>query len=998
VRVRGIAIALAAFGVLPVLARAQTSPLPADSLRLTAVQSLIWQQGQTNVVELKGPVDIELDHTTLTADNAVVWISPGSTTGEQQVQIALIGHAELRQASIVRTETNLLVTARVRGEIRLIGQRTAKNDADSDLYARAAALRAGQSSSTTSVTPVPAATIAPAKPQASLPARRWKESFPAQNLPAPTSIPSPTTRPKRSVEFDVNTFDLVHTENGDLAAVFSHGLTLRYLDDKGDLLEFQAENAVLFTNLKNLQGLGKGGNLKTFISDHVLSAYFENDVRVFVTPASTSRNELRMRAERIYYEFATDRAVLTDVVFHTVDVKRQIPIFMRAQTVRQLSQGEYKADNVVLTTSAFATPSYSLAAQKAYVRTEEVPGPAGGEQVAFAAQNTFLDVFGLPIFYLPGASGTMTARGGPLRTISFVNDSNFGYGARTQWGLFESLGVPAPADLDAAYRLDYFSDRGPAGGLDARYAGGFVTETTKNPWNFLGDLHSYFVYDHGVDELGASRANEKPPDEFRGRAYLEHQHFFPDDWQLQLRLGYVSDANFLTQWFPDEFRNNLPIDESIYLKHQKDSEVFTLLAEWQPNDVVTTSEDVQEQREVERLPEIGYYRVGDSFADDHFTFFSENTAAGLDFAASKATLKQQGFFPGVEPGLPSFAYTGDPGGVTWRGDFRQEMDWPINAGPIKVVPYVFGRYTVYSQGVHAIIPAPAGKTIPPAVQISSDQNRLMAGGGVKLTTAFWKVDDSFESDLFDIHRVRHVIEPEINLFASAQSIDQSRLVIYDPNVDAVNDVQAVQVALRQRWQTKRGGPGRWRSVDFFTLDLYGDFFANQPDPRFRDPVDFRGLYFSSLPEASLPRNSFNADATWRLSDTTAILADASENLDRMKFATGSIGLAMQRGDRLSFFLGNRYIADLDSNITSVEVNYELTRKYSISASESFNFSQHKSVYYTATLYRKFDRFQAGVQVYYDQSTNQSGVGFSLLPYGLQRGLGSQSLNQLNQQQ
>lgn len=985
-RVRGIAIALAALSVLPVLARAQNAPLPADSLRLTAAQSLVWQQGQTNIVELKGPIDIELDHTLLTADSAVVWINPapGAKAGEQRVEIALMGHAELRQGSILRTEKNLLVTATVRGEIRLIGPRAARNDAGSDLYIRAAELRAEQSASAAAVTPTTA-------PPTGLPIRRWKESFPTQNHLAPATAPAATTQPKRSVEFDVNSFDLVHTDNGELAAVFSRGLTLRYLDDKGDLLEFQAENAVLFTNLKNLQGLGKGGNLKAFISDHVLSAYFENDVRVFVTPVDTNRNELRMRAERIYYEFATDRAVLTDVVFHTVDVKRQIPIFMRAQTVRQLSQGEYTADNVVLTTSAFATPSYSLAAQKAYVRTEEVPGPGGGEQVAFAAQNTFFDVFGLPIFYLPGASGTMTARGGPLRGISFVNDSNFGFGARTQWGLFESLGVPAPTDLDASYELDYFSDRGPAGGLDARYAGGFVNETTKDPWNFLGDLHSYFVYDHGIDELGASRANEKPPQEFRGRAYWEHQHFFPDDWQLQLRLGYVSDANFLTQWFPDEFRNNLPIDESIYLKHQADSEVFTLLAEWQPNDVVTTSEDVQEQREVERLPEIGYYRVGDSFADDHLTFFSENTAAGLKFAESDATLKQQGFFPGVEPGLPSFAYTGDPGDVTWRGDFCQEIDWPINAGPIKVVPYVFGRYSVYSQGVHMIAPAPPGKTIPMAVQTSSDQNRLMAGGGIKLTTAFWKVDDSFESDLFDIHRIRHVIEPEVDLFASAQSIDQNRLVVYDSDVDAVNDVQAIQVALRQRWQTKRGGPGEWRSVDFFTLNLYGDFFANQPDARFRDPVDFRGLYFSSMPEASLPRNSINADATWRISDTTAVLADASENLDRMKFATGSIGLAVQRGDRLTFFLGNRYIADLDSNITSVEVSYELTRKYSIAVSESFNFSQQKSVYYSATLIRKFDRFQAGLQVYYDQSTNQSGVGFSLLPYGLQRGLGSQAM-------
>ena len=96
------------------------------------------------------------------------------------------------------------------------------------------------------------------------------------------------------------------------------------------------------------------------------------------------------------------------------------------------------------------------------------------------------------------------------------------------------------------------------------------------PWNFLGDFHSYFVDDHGTDVLGAARQDEKPDDTFRGRLYFEHQHFFPDDWQAQLRLGYVSDSNFMAQWFNDEYQNGLPVDESIYLKHATDSEMFQL--------------------------------------------------------------------------------------------------------------------------------------------------------------------------------------------------------------------------------------------------------------------------------------------------------------------------------------------------------------------------------------------------------------------------------------
>src|SRR5262249_35186520 len=147
------------------------------------------------------------------------------------------------------------------------------------------------------------------------------------------------------------------------------------------------------------------------------------------------------------------------------------------------------------------------------------------------------------------------------------------------------------------------------------------------------------------------------------------------------------------------------------------------------------------------------------------------------------------------------------------------------------------------------------------------QNRFYLGGGLRISTALWRVYETINSDLFDIHRVRHVIEPEVNFFASTQSVDHNELFIYDSQVDQINDIQAAQIALRQRWQTKRGGPGRWRNVDFLTLGISADLFANQPPPAELAPQSFRGVFFPTLPEASIPRNSLNMDLTWRVSDT-----------------------------------------------------------------------------------------------------------------------------------
>ena len=163
-------------------------------------------------------------------------------------------------------------------------------------------------------------------------------------------------------------------------------------------------------------------------------------------------------------------------------------------------------------------------------------------------------------------------------------------------------------------------------------------------------------------------------------------------------------------------------------------------------------------------------------------------------------------------------------------------------------------------------------------------------------------------------------------WASVMNTDREDVFVYDEGVDAVNDITAVQLALRQRWQTKRGGPGRWRSVDVFNVGLEANFFANEPDPSLLQPLGFRGLFFPSLPETSVPRDSINGDAQWRISDNTALIGDAQFNLDENEIATASVGLVVRRDINLLYFLGLRYIEELNSNIATVFVSYEISPK------------------------------------------------------------------------
>ena len=517
--------------------------------------------------------------------------------------------------------------------------------------------------------------------------------------------------------------------------------------------------------------------------------------------------------------------------------------------------------------------------------------------------------------------------------------------------------------------------------------------------------------------MGASRAIEAPPESFRGRVRFEHEQDFGDDLTAQVRLGWDSDSNFLPQWFNNEYQNGLPINETVYVKRQHGSELASVLVEDQPNRVVTTADAEQSNREVNHLPELRYDRAGDSLLGDQLTTFTDTSADAVQFSRSSLPLfvikgnvdaGSQGFFrnqqpaPSAIPGLPNIAYTGDPGNTTFRGDARQEVDYPLHLGVINIVPYAVGRYTVYNEGVVPPSLPPKStasaveqfdtKNVPATVRTTSGENRILGGVGVRATTDIWRVDDAVESDLFDLHRVRHVISPEATAWVSGQTVDQDRVLIYDPSVDALNDVQALQLALRQRWQTKRGGPGRWRSVDFLSLDVYTNLFANQPDARLRDPVGFRSVFLQAEPEYSAPRNTANVDATWRISDTTAVLSSVVHNLDREKLATANIGVAVTRDERLTYFIGTRYISELNSNQATFEASYKLDRKYSVNGSESIDLAQNRNVYYNAQIIRQFDNFSASVNVSYDQSTNQSRFGFSVSPNGLARGLGSSELN------
>jgi hypothetical protein len=364
------------------------------------------------------------------------------------------------------------------------------------------------------------------------------------------------------------------------------------------------------------------------------------------------------------------------------------------------------------------------------------------------------------------------------------------------------------------------------------------------------------------------------------------------------------------------------------------------------------------------LPQITYQRIGDSFADDHLTLYSNNSASALKFDQSDYSLLRQGFPAGLSPGLPSDGLTGLTNDFVYRGDTRQEIDWPFSLSQFKIVPYIMGRVTAYSN-------SPGG----------DGQTRLYEGVGLRMTTSFWHIDDSIDSDLLDLHRIRHVIQPEINLFTSGTSVDANKLYDYDPNVDAITDITGAAVALHQHWDTMRGGPGRWQSVDILDVNLEGDFYAHKPPPAFLNPVSFRGLFYPSQPETSVARQALNADLTWHIADDTAFLSAVQWNLDTHETAIAEAGLAINRGSRLSYYVGDAYVQALGSQVFTFDANYNLTAKYVMSLSETLDFGSSRAAVTSISLTRRFDMFAFSISAYHDGINNISGFNINFFPTG-----------------
>jgi len=718
-------------------------------------------------------------------------------------------------------------------------------------------------------------------------------------------------------------------------------------DNTGELFELvlTAQRGVIFSDPGALRDVVQ----RSAPAEQVRGIYLEGAVE-----AVANDGQYAVRAPRVYYDFQTSKAIMLDAILRTYNRRFRVPIHARAKEMRQVAENQWQAKNVRVSTSEFHTPHLAIGSRRMTVK--QVPArnnPREGQTTLLTGVDNTVRIGGTPILYWPKFSGRVEDT--PIRNIGFGTRDNDGLRITTEWDLFSLLGRPAPEGVDMTLKADAFTKRGAALG----------SEITYNRPIGTGTLDLYGVEDEGIDRTSAGREVE-PANDTRGVALWEHQMSFDQYWSAQAQLSYISDETFINAWREDDFENRREYETSLYLKRQQGREAFTLLGEYELNNFISNSYLLaSRQYQVDKTPELTLRHYGWKLFDDEVTYSAETRLSRMRLRFEEHSTRELGLRSGTF-GLPidqdvsdSLRERGLSSQFVSRVDSRHEFSMPLQYDALNIVPFVVGRITAYSDDFE---------------QFSSDSDdlRLFGASGVRLHTQFHTIDNSVENKLLDLHRLRHIVEPNATIWYGYSDVDQSDLPVYDDNVESLADGAAVRLGLRNTWQTQRGGPGRWRSVD--VLQINSDLVFNSNEINRESPT---AQFFDDRPEHSQFGDHVFNSLIWQLSDSLSFVSQGTYDLDESTLSRASLGVEMRHSPLLTTFVEYRVLDASDTELLDVLWRYQMTSKYAVDLKPQWDFENDTFRSVRFRVIRSFPDFDFIVAIRHDDIRDDTSLGASM---------------------
>lgn len=961
------------------------------------------------------------DPIAITADYA----TEGTTDEGQRVRI-LRGHCRLQQGSTVITSRQMVVWQSRQSEteklalyleddvrVEQVGQSDQQPNAFVQLSTRmgSVATQFRFSSASLKIDEEPVFKRAAARRRAVQRSALTQTQFVVPS-PEPTqpSLRSPVARegmrrirvsPRTSKNFQLDTKKSENTVPPEQVTILTGGVNLVIEgDERLDIIDLSADQVVIWTDTTASDEF----NFETLQSKEAkYQVYLEGNILV-------RQGVSVLRAERAYYDAREERGLLLDaeLSFKPPELGGQ-RIRVRAEKIRQNSRSEFHASNAWTSGSSFGKPGYRIQSSDIFVEPYfaqplDLPrigegfdssrfDPATGAPIyrevpyVTSLNNTFLvdtpfanDV---PIGYVPFVAGPADAPNIPIRRLEFDSDRVFGVQLRTSWDLFSLIGAEEPPGTKLNLDFNYFSQRGPSVGLSGNYV---ANDLFGLPGRAFGEGLLNYIYDSGKDNLGLNRRALDLPQNSRGRLTWRHMQDLPDGLLLRGEIGYLSDRNYLEQYYESEFDTSKDIETIAGLQQQLDNWQWSLLVRPQLFSF---------ENNTQWLPRGDFTFLGEPLLGGWLSWSSHSMAGYAQLnQANPPSIPGDLFSP-----LP---YYGDMnGGLAMT---RHELSAPLNFGSFNLVPYVWGEAAGWSDsftgdGIDRIVGSVGLRgSIQFAKYMPWAQSRIFGLNGLAHKMVFdldWSLTESNRS-LND--SLGNPIIPQWNEFDdNSQERFRQRLLIntfggalplvpgfstsaFDPRSFAVrsgagssvtapwhelvDDLHVIRLGWRNRWQTKVGPLERQQVKDWMTLDLEMSLFPNSTRDNFSQTAGLIGGRYA-----------------WHVGERTSLLANGLVDVFSGGMELWNFGVLNQRSTRGSLYAGIRQVngSGLDSQILTASASYAMSDKWIGTAGTAYDLAERHNRGQSFTLTRVGADFLFHLGANFDASKNNAGIAISVEP-------------------
>lgn len=919
----------------------------AEPIVVAAESGSRWQEGQYEVWLLRGKCRICQGAGSARGDRAVVWIDHAEPTERRPSKIIAYMEGNVEVELDFRRDTGRLTDRAWLGRFYSsagieahVGRVGGKPDALPDVYRRGVQLR----------TPAPAGAV-----------RQTQFTEPGGPLAIDGQPMPPGTRrirvfPRSNVPVQAQWFP--DPQGDQWIAVIDSGVNLLVdglqttLPGAGAIssIDVSTDRLVIWTHGVREPDLG-GQALQD--ENVPLEIYMEGNI-VF------RQGQRVIYAKRMYFDVTRQVGMVIDAEMLTPVRKFPGLMRLRADLVRQLGPDHFFAREGYLTSSRMGQPGYRLRASQIEYRDVQHPmfepftgrpvidpdtgqQEIGHQQTAVSRDNVLF--YGpVPIFYWPRLATDVEDPTFYVRGARIKNDRIYGTQVLTTWDAFQLLGADnKPAGTDWDLSLDYLGKRGFGHGTSFSYNRDQLLGLAGPA---AGLIDYWGLKDDGTDVLGRGRNRLVPEEEYRFRLFARHRQQLAGDWQLTGELGWISDRNFLEEFYEREWDRFKDQATGLELKRIQDNVSFSATADARLNEFFT---------QTEWLPRADHFWLGQSLFHDSLTWY-EHSSIGY------ARLR-----PAVRP-TNRRDWPWDP--LPWETPARegerlltrQEIDWPLQLGPVKLVPYALGELAHWGQALDG-----------------DDLQRFYYQTGLRASMPMWRANPQVENQLLNVHGIAHkvVFDAELCLAEANRELDE--LPLYDPldddSIEAfrrrlarltfgapppvprrfderyyalrtglggwvtspaaeiAGDLTALRMGVRQRWQTKRGMPGQRRIIDWIVLDANLTCFPDEDRDNFGQAA---GL--------------LDYDFRWHVGDRLTLVSDGLFDF----FADGqqlfTIGGFLMRPPRGSLYLGLRVLeGPIDNRVLSFSYSYHMSPKWvssfgtSVDLAEDGNIGQRFSI-------------------------------------------------------